>query len=308
MENLIVHETPELKAPVLVMSFAGWPDAGEASTAAVRYLVHKFKASKFAEFNPEEFYDFTQTRPRTVTVSPGERMVHWPANEFFYRRAEGEGTQDMLLFIGVEPNLKWRTFSTLVVDLAERQGVKNILHMGALLDAVPHTRDTRLTGTSNSPHWRQVLETMHIVGSNYQGPTGITSAVWEACTRRNIGYASVWGHTPHYLQAAPNYKVSYHLLLALHRLLDMPIDLEELRVASNTFQEEVEKVVNKDPQVQTYVKRLEDYYDQTFTGPSIETPSPAEVVKELEDYLKGLRQRKGEGGQQGSQPPQEPGA
>ena len=301
MENLVVHETPELRDPPLLMAFGGWPDAGEAATSAIKYLVRKLPAKKFAELNPEEFYDFTQTRPRTVLVAPGERMVHWPANEFFYWR-DTEAERDMLLFVGVEPNLKWRTYASLVTDLAARYGVKRVFHIGALLDAVPHTRDIRLTGTSNSPQWRKTMEGMQIVGSNYQGPTGITSAVWEACTRRSMEYASVWGHTPHYLQASPNYKVGYHLLRALRRILDAPLDLEELRHASQTFQEEVEKVVAKDAQVQTYVRRLEEYYDQTFPKQAADMPSPGDVVKDLEEFLKELRRRRGDGGP----PPQEP--
>ena len=136
---------------------------------------------------------------------------------------------------GVEPNLKWRTFSETIANLALDLGVKTVVHLGALLDAVPHTREVRLTGSSTLPLFQKALDSANISSSNYQGPTGISTAVMETCTRKGMGYASLWGHTSHYLQAAPNYRVSYTLAETISRLLDLPVNLAELRSAAEKF-------------------------------------------------------------------------
>lgn len=47
----------------MLVAFSGWPAAAEAATRALRYLVRNLGATKFAEIDPEEFYDFTVVRP-----------------------------------------------------------------------------------------------------------------------------------------------------------------------------------------------------------------------------------------------------
>ena len=280
------HDQPDRQFEHLVMAFAGWPDAGESATAALQYLMRRLNAAQFAEIDPEEFYDFTQERPRSSRTRDGRRRVRWPANEFSWWAA---GEQGLLFFVGVEPNLKWRTFSETIAGLAREMGVKTIIHAGALLDAVPHTREIRLTGSSTLPALQQALDSASIGTSNYQGPTGISTAVMETCTKQGISYSSLWGHTPHYLHAAPNYRVSYTLARTLSRLLNLPADLSELRTAAENFDREVGQAVRQDDQLADYVRKLEDRYDESSADQGI--PDPAEVVRELEQFLRSEQRR-----------------
>lgn len=280
------HDQPDRQFEHLIMAFAGWPDAGESATAALQYLMRRLNAAQFAEIDPEEFYDFTQERPRSSRTRDGRRRVRWPANEFSWWAA---GEQGLLFFVGVEPNLKWRTFSETIAGLARELGVKTIIHAGALLDAVPHTREIRLTGSSTLPALQQALDSDRIGTSNYQGPTGISTAVMETCVKQGISYSSLWGHTPHYLHAAPNYRVSYTLARTLSRLLNLPADLSELRTAAENFDREVGQAVSQDDQLADYVRKLEDRYDESSADQGI--PDPAEVVRELEQFLRAEQRR-----------------
>ena len=267
----------------LLIGFSGWADAAEGATSAIKYLQRKFGSRKFAEFDPEEFYDFSQTRPHTTRTRDGRRRIHWPANEFSYLTGP-TGETGIMVFMGVEPNLRWRTYSRGVAQLARDHGVETVIHIGALLDAVPHTRPVRLSGTSSRSDLREFLEGSDIRSSNYQGPTGISSSVMEACTNQEMGYASIWGHTSHYLQAAPNYRVAYTLLRTLTRLLKLPLDLEELQAAAATFDEEVVKAVTRDEQISSYVTKLESQYDESVADSGI--PDPDELVRDLEQFLR----------------------
>lgn len=288
MSHLIVHEPPGAPLEYLIMAFAGWPDAGEGATTTLKYLLRQLQGKKFAEIDPEEFYDFSQERPRSSRTRDGRRRVHWPANDFSYWKAQGDAAiPGVMFFVGIEPNLKWRTFSQTIANLALEHGVSTVIHLGALLDAVPHTRQVRLTGSSTRPELQEVLDSSSIGSSNYQGPTGISSAVMEACTNAGMGYASLWGHTSHYLQAAPNYRISYTLARTLVRLLNLPIDLNELKSAAETFDQEVVEAVRRDDQLLSYVKKLEDRYDESVA--SQDMPDPADVVKDLEQFLRSER-------------------
>ena len=293
MNHLIVHEKPEAKFDYLIVAFAGWPDAGESATSTIKYMLRQLGATKFAEIDPEEFYDFTQERPRSYRTRDGRRRVRWPANEFYSWRAPRpvpeNSARGALFFIGTEPNLKWRTFSETIANLALDLGVKTVVHLGALLDAVPHTRQIKLTGSSTLPLLQEALESSNIGTSNYQGPTGISTAVMETCTRKGMSYASLWGHTSHYLQAAPNYRVCYTLADTISHLLKLPVNLRELGSAAEMFDSEVVEAIAKDEQLANYVQKLEDRYDESVADSPM--PEPADAVRELEEFLRGEQRR-----------------
>ena len=293
MNHLNILEKPETKFDHLIVAFAGWPDAGESATSTIKYMLRQLEATKFAEIDPEEFYDFTQERPRSYRTRDGRRRVRWPANEFYYWQAPRPVSEDTargaLFFTGVEPNLKWRTFSETIANLALDLGVKTVVHLGALLDAVPHTRQVKLTGSSTLPLLQEALQSSNIGTSNYQGPTGISTAVMETCTRKGMSYASLWGHTSHYLQAAPNYRVCYTLAETISRLLKLPVNLKELSSAAENFDKEVVEAIGKDEQLANYVQKLEDRYDESLADSPM--PEPADVVQELEQFLRAEQRR-----------------
>jgi proteasome assembly chaperone (PAC2) family protein len=171
------------------------------------------------------------------------------------------------------------------------------VNLGSLLDAVPHTREAKVTGGSNRGQFNRSLERLGVQGSDYTGPTGIASAVMEQSTKVGLLFLSLWGHAPHYLQATPNYMVSYSLLMHLKRVLGLDLDLAELEAQARTFVSEVDKVTSRDPQIQAYVQRLEQQYDETLRTLK-PLPPPEEVVKELEEFLKESRGDEQEGPKQ----------
>ena len=288
MEHLIVHETLDKKMKHLVIVFSGWADAAEGATSAVKFLQRKLKGKKFADIDPEEFYDFSQTRPYSSRTRDGKRRIQWPANEFSYL-TDPSTDSGIMVFVGVEPNLKWRTFAKTVASVAKDHGVESVIHIGALLDAVPHTRPVKLSGTASESKLSEFLDGQGIKSSNYQGPTGISSAVMAACINEGLEYTSIWGHTSHYLQAAPNHRVGSTLLEVLLKLLNLPLDLTELKSAAGLFNDEVEKAVAKDEQINSYVTKLEGQYDEAVAA--IEIPDPAELVRDLENFLRGTQRR-----------------
>lgn len=284
---------PSAPTRLLVTALAGWADAGEAATAALRRLSKQFNAKKFADLDPEEFYDFSQVRPYTSLNRDGLRRIRWPANELFYSPTALSGA-GALLFLGVEPSLKWRTYAESIISLGQQCGVSRVVHIGALLDAVPHTREILLTGSSNNKDMIETLEDYGIRPSRYQGPTGITSAVMEACSKRDISFTTLWGHTPHYLHAAPNYTVSHALVRGLSSLLTASIELGELQEASERYHQQVSSAVVEDSQLSSYIEKLEERYDSAELR-NIEMPQPDEVVRDLEDFLKERQRRFGGG-------------
>ena len=59
--------------------------------------------------------------------------------------------------------------------------------------------------------------------------------------------------------------------------------------AADIFNEEVVKAVAKDDQISSYVTKLEGQYDEAVAA--IEIPDPAELVQDLERFLRGEQRR-----------------
>ena len=283
-----------LKDPVMLFAFAGWADAADAATHALRYLVERAGAEKFAEVDPEEFYNFTRVRPHTKFDAEGTRYIEWPANEFYALRGK-DGTQDVVVLVGVEPNLRWRTFSESLVNVAKELGVTRVVHVGALLDAVPHTREPRITGTATSPELRDTLRGIEVRQSRYTGPTGISGVLTDALRRAGIPGVSLWGHAPHYLHVSPNPQVSLKLLSGIERLVDLTIDVEPLRAQGAKFERRVARALANEPELSAYVEKLEVQWDSHDGAPSLESgpddmPLPDQAVRGIEEFLRQARE------------------
>ena len=285
MDGMIIQDPSKQKLPTMVVAFAGWPDAAEAATRAIRYMVRKLPTKKLAEIDPEEFYDFTVNRPQVRVNRRKKRRIKWPTNEFYSYIPKDMPENGLLLYIGTEPNLKWKTFSKTILHMAESVGVEMIISLGSLLDAVPHTREVRISGRASNKELNEKARWLGIQTSGYQGPTGIHSAFAEMCTESKIPHANIWSHCPHYVQTSPNPIASYALLQRLTSLMNLEVDTKELELAGEAFQTEVTKAIKKQPDVTSYVSKLENQYDKSKTDTQ-EMPTGPDMVHEIEAFLK----------------------
>ncbi len=299
-EHFALFEPPELGESVLIAAFAGWPDAAEVATTAARFLVRHWSARRFAAIDPEPFYVFTLVRPMVRQVGPYQREVHWPSNDFYAARNAIPG-QDAVILIGVEPNLRWRAFAEAVLHVVRTCNVRFVLTLGGLLADVPHTGPVRLTGTANSPQVLERLESVGVRRSRYEGPTGIHSVLHEALTRNRIPAASIWGNVPHYLATAANPKVVLGILSAVRRFFGVDLDLWELEIAAQRFVRQVDEAIAQNPEMAAYVRTLEEKEGVTPPAETPETeeapgelPSKEALLKDLEEFLRSLQQRRRE--------------
>ncbi len=257
-DMLVTHEHMELRDPVMIAAFAGWNDAGDAATSAATHLGRIWSARKLASIDPEEFYDFQAVRPHVQLIDGMTRQISWPTNEFFGARLEG-AERDVLLLVGTEPNTRWRTFTQLIVDVAQANDVKMVVTMGALLADVPHSRPVPITGTAVE---QDVIERLGLHRSRYEGPTGIVGVLHDSCARAGIASASLWAAVPHYLSITPNPKAALALLQKTSELIGIDADVEQLESATVVYEERVAELVSSDEDVQAYIQLLEERSDE----------------------------------------------
>src|SRR3989441_2265160 len=151
----------------------------------MRFLVRQLAAEPLATIDLEDFVDFAQARPVGRLGAAGERPIRWPRSAFWLWQPP-EPRAGLLLFRGLEPQRRWRTYATALLDVAARCGVQRIVSLGAMLADLPHTRPPRVTGSSTDPAWQTRFEACGMLTrrSRYEGPTGIATIVMDAAQRR----------------------------------------------------------------------------------------------------------------------------
>ena len=284
---------PTLQRPVLIAAFRGWNDGAQGASLAGGYLAKTWEADRFAEIEPEGFFDFQATRPHVTLVDGVTRRIDWPENAFHHARVEGMD-YDPILLLGVEPNVRWRTFADLIVGLARDLGVELVLTLGALLADVAHTRPAPVTGSASSA---ELVEQLGLSTSRYEGPTGIVGVLHDACRRADLPSASLWAAVPHYVSLNPSPKAAQALCQRLGRLLGGEIDTSELARAAEAYTEQVSAAVASDPETAAYVAELEQRADEL--APEGELPTGDMIAAELTRFLRERERGNGAAGGSG---------
>ena len=306
MDYIQYQSEPALRNPVVIAALGGWNDAADSATTAVKFLIDRWKPEKVAEFEIEDFFVFTEARPTIKFVDGIQRTIVWPSSQFLaYQVPSLE--HDILLYLGTEPQLKWKTFSKCFLEVCQKFKASEVVLLGALLADVPHSISVPISGTSTSIDMQERLNEMDIHTSRYEGPTGMLGVLQDIFRRAAIPTASLWAAAPHYLAATPNIKVTSALLTYLNTFLSLGLDLSDIQTDAIRFEEQISALVARDPEASAYVRKLEEQLadsmnedddededdivfnmDKTVgTGP---LPSAESLIRGVEELLRKQRE------------------
>lgn len=284
-DYFLEHDPVELRAPVMIAAFRGWNDAGESATFAATHLSRVWGARRFASIDPEEFYDFQAVRPQVELIDGITRRIRWPRNDFWAARLEGE-ERDAIFLVGTEPNIRWRTFSGLIAELAREHEVSLVITLGALLADVPHSRPVQITGTAVDA---ALVARLGLERSRYEGPTGIVGVLHDALSSAGIASASLWAAVPHYLAVSPNPKAALALVDKAAALVGVAVEVDDLRRATEAYESRVSEIVATDDDIQEYVRTLEERADEGIYEEGVDPsdlPTGDAIAAELESFLR----------------------
>ncbi len=272
---------PKLRDPMMVCAFRGWNDAANAASSALETLADSLEVDVLAEVDPEDFYDFQANRPTIRLVEGAHRRIDWPTNTFIAARAQG-ADRDLVLLDGTEPNLKWRTYSEMVVDVAVQLDVKLVVVLGSLIAEVAHTLPVPITGVATD---ETTIRSLELERSDYEGPTGIVGVIHDRCRAAGIASVSLWAAVPHYVAAVPNPKAALALSEKLETITRVAADISGLEDETMSYEEQIGRAVAADPEVEELVERIEN--DQrSRRGPDVDVPSGDALAMEFQRFLK----------------------
>jgi hypothetical protein len=271
-------ELPRLSDPVMIAAFEGWNDAGEAASATVEHLCDAWDAEVFAALDPEDYYDFQVNRPLIGLDDDGRRRVTWPTTRLLWAHIPGID-RDVVMVDGIEPSMRWRSYTIERLELAEQLGVSTLVTLGALLADVPHTRPIPVTMTSDDP---TMLARLSAEQSRYEGPTGIVGVLSDAAAQAEVPAVSLWAAVPHYAGAGPSPKATLALVRSVEELLDVTVPLGDLVEEAQAWERGVDELADGDAEVGEYVRALEQAKDTT----ELPEASGEAIAREFERYLR----------------------
>lgn len=285
MDGFTVSETIPLRSPVVVVAFTGWSDTGTVTVDAARRLIDAYGARSFLVVDPEPYYVFTDTRPTVKLDEQGQRSISWPVNEAFYAPLP-DAPHDLVVVSGVEPNLKWKTFIKHLADAITRFEPSIVCTLTARPAATPHTRPIPVGGSAADP---AIAAKYGLGRSLYQGPTGLVGVLHDALRQRDIPLMSLSASVPHYLNVEENPPATAALLKALEPIIGLPPPLDGLDDEGERFLQRVEEASRGDDQIGSYVRSLEENYQEPGEALAEDTqlPSADDILRDVEDLLRG---------------------
>jgi predicted ATP-grasp superfamily ATP-dependent carboligase len=271
-------DLPVLRNPVMIVAFEGWNDAAESASGAINHIREVWDAQVLMELDPEEYYDYQVNRPHIYTTDSGERGLIWPATKVFVAHGS-HSERDFVLIQGIEPNMKWPQFTREILGLAAELDVELVITLGALLSDNPHSRPVPVSATASD---KELLSSMDLEVSHYEGPSGIVGVLSQACAQFGIPCVSLWASIPHYVGQSPCPKATLAIIERLEDILDLPIPLRELPEESRAWEIGVNELAEDDEEIADYVAQLEEARDTA----ELPEASGDAIAREFEKYLR----------------------
>jgi proteasome assembly chaperone (PAC2) family protein len=272
---LRVRRIPNYEHGTLVLAFTGWMDGGDVSTGTVERLARLVDAQPVAEIESDPFYIFNFPgsmeiaalfRPATEIRDGVVQRIEMPTNTFY-----AHDPHSLLLFVGSEPNLRWRTYGNCLFHMAHQTGIRRILFIGSFGGAVPHTREPRLYVSCSDPALLPEMEQYRLRRSEYEGPGSFTTYLMAQAESEGLEMISLVAEIPAYLQGA-NPTCIEAVTRRLSKILRLPLDLDSLRSASTEWELEVSSAIEENPEMEARVHELEEQYDNDLLRQESEGP------------------------------------
>jgi len=278
VEAVVADAESPAEDAIMFAAFEGWNDAGSAASSALLHLIDVWGAEKIDELDPEEYHDFQENRPMVSTAPDGTRHLAWPTTTISV--VEPPRTRRRVVLVhGIEPSLRWKSYCTEILEIAQSLGVTTVVTLGALLADVPHTRPIPVSVTSDDPAVQHLLD---VEANTYEGPTGIVGVLHSAAHEAGFHSLSVWAAVPHYVAHPPSPKATVAILSRLEAFLAEPVDLKDLPDDAEAWQNGVDKLTAEDSEIAEYVTQLEEAKDTA----ELPEASGEAIAREFEQYLK----------------------
>ncbi|MCK0177547.1 MULTISPECIES: proteasome assembly chaperone family protein [Mycobacteriaceae] len=276
------------RGPVLVHALEGFSDAGHAIRLAAQHLKNSLDSELVASFAIDELLDYRSRRP-LMTFKTDHFTAYEEPELNLYALHDTVGTP-FLLLAGMEPDLRWERFITAVRLLAERLDVRQVIGLGTIPMAVPHTRPVTMTAHANNKEL--IAEHTPWVGE-VQVPASVSNLLEFRMAQHGHEAVGYTVHVPHYLAQTAYPPAAEALLAEVARTASLQIPLAALSEAGAEVYSKINEQVESSTEVAQVVTALERQYDafvaaqenRSLLAHDEDLPSGDELGAEFERFL-----------------------
>lgn len=274
---------PEVDGSVLVVAMEGWIDSGLGAGAAMASLLEQIPTAVVARFDADELVDHRARRPVMRIADGINTGLTWP--EIQLRHGIDREGSDVLLLVGPEPDIRWHRFTTDVVSLAQRFGVRLAVGLGAFPGPAAHTRPVKLAATATTP---ELAAQVGFLPGVIDVPAGIQASLEQGFAAAGIPAVGMWARVPHYVAGMPYPAASAALLQGLREVAGLALRDDDLRAAAALSSERIDALIANSEEHQSMVEQLERQTDEMERESRLDMsnlPSGDEIAAELQRYL-----------------------
>ena len=288
-----IHEpVPELKDPHVFAMVRPWVDVGSVGTLTLNRLERYLGSKELGKLErPGEFFDFTRYRP-TMRLVKGEREVKIPNT--IIRYAQTEEGPDYLFFHLLEPHSNGEDYTDSLLEVVNHFNIKRYCRIGAMYDAVPHTRPLLVTGTLGDVQMNREVPNFKVRKSTYQGPTTIMNLLSEGIEKSDIESINFMVHLPQYVQLEEDYAGTSRMIEVLSSVYDsIPQDLAPTGRGQRQYRD-LSASLERNSELKDLIKQMEAYYDAQLDSedsPQEESVPTASLSPEIERFLSEIGER-----------------
>ncbi len=284
---------PELKDPHVFAMVRPWVDVGSVGTLTLNRLERFLGSKELGRLErPGTFFDFTRYRPNMRLVD-GKREVKIPNS--IIRYAITEDGPDYLFLHLMEPHSNGEDYTDSILEVVNHFKVKRYCRLGAMYDAVPHTRPLLVTGSLGDVPQNRPVPNFKLRQSTYQGPTTIMNLLSEGVEKANIESINFMVHLPQYVQLEEDYAGTSRMIEVLSSVYDsIPADLAPVRRGQRQYRE-LNSTLDRNSELKTLIQQMEAYYDaqldseEASAAPTDEAAAPTtQLSPEIEQFLSEL--------------------
>lgn len=276
------------RGPVLIHALEGFSDAGHAIKLAAQHLKDTLDTELVASFAIDELLDYRSRRP-LMTFKTDHFTAYEEPELNLYALHDSAGTP-FLLLAGMEPDLRWERFITAVRLLSERLGVRQVIGLGAIPMAVPHTRPVTMTAHANNKEL--IAEHTPWIGE-VQVPASLSNLLEFRMAQHGHEVVGYTVHVPHYLAQTAYPPAAEALLAEVGKTGALQIPLAALGEAGAEVYTKINEQVEASAEVAQVVTALERQYDafvaaqenRSLLAHDEDLPSGDELGAEFERFL-----------------------
>ena len=288
-----IHEpVPELKEPHVFAMVRPWVDVGSVGTLTLNRLERYLGSKELGRLvRPGNFFDFTRYRPTIRTVKD-KREVKIPNS--IIRYAQTENGPDYMFFHLLEPHSNGEDYTDSIMEVVKHFNVKRYCRLGAMYDAVPHTRPLLVTGSLGDVPQIRSVPNFRVRRSNYQGPTTIMNLLSEEVEGADIESINFMVHLPQYAQLEEDYAGTSRMIEVLSSVYEnIPADLAPVRRGQRQYRE-LNATIERNTELKELIKQMEAYYDAQLDAEETKSEQEAPSLSlspEIEKFLSELGER-----------------